>query len=239
MKKTHIAWAAIGFMLAIYVLRLWAWNFARTGAVEQLIFRREAFFEFLGQLAWLLAAVIYVLLLVRIRKTPGMGHQRAWLVILAAVALFAFGEESSWGQHMLDFDTPEEIEEINIQKEANVHNLNIAQILGMDPGNPLYSYLEDASVLMSPLFFLGCYALYFFLPMMKGWKRISGFAFVRRTVITNAAVIFLGFNLVAYFVMERLVPEADELYETALAIGVFLSAWDTKASWKALQERTE
>lgn len=237
MKKTHLAWAAILFMLAIYCLRVWAWNSARTGAVEQLIFRREAFFEFLGQMAWLLAAVIYVVVLVRIRKAPGLGHERAWLVILAAVALFAFGEESSWGQHILNFETPEKMEAINIQKEVNVHNLNIAEMLGLDPGTALYHYLEDASVLMSPVFFLGCYVLYFFLPMLKNWKRISRYAFIRRTVITDAVVIFLGFNLAAYFVMERLVPEADELYETALGIGVFLSAWDTQATAERLQER--
>lgn len=47
---------------------------------------------------------------------------------LAGLALFLFvcaGEEVSWGQRLLGFDTPEAIAEKNEQKEFNLHNLSL------------------------------------------------------------------------------------------------------------------
>lgn len=45
--------------------------------------------------------------------------------MLALVFVFGFGEEISWGQRILGFETPELIKEINIQEEFNLHNLAI------------------------------------------------------------------------------------------------------------------
>jgi hypothetical protein len=46
-------------------------------------------------------------------------------LLLAAVFLFGAGEEFSWGQRLIDFETPESISKINVQKEFNIHNLEI------------------------------------------------------------------------------------------------------------------
>jgi hypothetical protein len=51
-------------------------------------------------------------------------------VAFAAVALGAFlvaGEEISWGQRILGFATPEALEPINHQGEANIHNISVVQ----------------------------------------------------------------------------------------------------------------
>ena len=48
-----------------------------------------------------------------------------WFLILALVFLFGAGEEISWGQRLLGFGTPEAITKINVQKEFNVHNIEI------------------------------------------------------------------------------------------------------------------
>jgi hypothetical protein len=45
------------------------------------------------------------------------------LLVIAAGLIFGAGEEISWGQRILGFQTPEEIVEINKQKEFNLHNL--------------------------------------------------------------------------------------------------------------------
>jgi energy-coupling factor transporter transmembrane protein EcfT len=42
---------------------------------------------------------------------------------LGALLVFASFEEINWGQHYLRFDTPEFIENLNVQEEFNVHNL--------------------------------------------------------------------------------------------------------------------
>jgi hypothetical protein len=45
-----------------------------------------------------------------------------WLVV-AVGCLFVVGEEISWGQRILHFQTPEELRKINRQEEANIHNI--------------------------------------------------------------------------------------------------------------------
>lgn len=42
---------------------------------------------------------------------------------LAVLLFVACGEELSWGQHLLGFETPEPIKELNAQEEVNLHNL--------------------------------------------------------------------------------------------------------------------
>jgi hypothetical protein len=57
---------------------------------------------------------------------------------LALVFLFGAGEEISWGQRILGFETPEELRAINEQEEFTVHNLpffnstNIGSLLQMN-----------------------------------------------------------------------------------------------------------
>jgi hypothetical protein len=46
-------------------------------------------------------------------------------LFLAAVFLFGAGEEISWGQRLIGFETPESIGKINVQKEFNIHNIEI------------------------------------------------------------------------------------------------------------------
>lgn len=48
-----------------------------------------------------------------------------FFLILAIVFLFGAGEEISWGQRLLGFKTPESLNEINVQKEFNLHNIEI------------------------------------------------------------------------------------------------------------------
>lgn len=82
---------------------------------------REMVFETLGALAFLATALLFA-----------DGAKRALLsrrrFALAGLALFFFvaaGEELSWGQHLLGFDTPEGLKNANVQQEFNLHNLAI------------------------------------------------------------------------------------------------------------------
>jgi hypothetical protein len=48
----------------------------------------------------------------------------SWLgIAVGAVLLVGFGEELSWGQHWLGFETPEISREVNVQGEFNLHNI--------------------------------------------------------------------------------------------------------------------
>lgn len=45
-----------------------------------------------------------------------------WLALLGSA--YAFGEEASWGQHLLGWDTPQTWAELNRQEETNLHNVS-------------------------------------------------------------------------------------------------------------------
>jgi hypothetical protein len=50
-----------------------------------------------------------------------------WFVFWALLCLICFGEETSWLQHELGYQTPEAIKELNTQNEFNLHNLELFQ----------------------------------------------------------------------------------------------------------------
>jgi len=46
-------------------------------------------------------------------------------LLLAIIFFMGAGEEISWGQRIFNFSTPETLEEVNVQKEFNIHNIDI------------------------------------------------------------------------------------------------------------------
>jgi len=47
-----------------------------------------------------------------------------FLIVYAGALFFIAGEEISWGQRLLKFDTPEELKEVNYQDEFTLHNID-------------------------------------------------------------------------------------------------------------------
>lgn len=97
----------------------------------------DGFFEYLGALGLLTAAVMFLLAFVRSSRAE---PRRAWallprifLLTLAILFMFAAGEEISWGQRVLGFETPETIRAANIQEETNVHNIVVFDQFGQGP----------------------------------------------------------------------------------------------------------
>lgn len=54
-----------------------------------------------------------------VRRFPGYA---AWLALAALCCFYVGGEEISWGQHILQWDTPEYWAALNDQNETNFHN---------------------------------------------------------------------------------------------------------------------
>lgn len=214
-------------MLTLWSLRVWSWRYDPYGTVQQLIFHNEMFMEFFAALAWLVASTVYVFTLARVAHRRDLRYEQAWLIVLALLCLTAFVEETSWGQHLVKFQTPESVARVNFQRETNLHNLNLAQLLHLSPRNPLHSYLLNVGDLLTPLFFLICFGAFAFLPLLLNLRYFSRFAALRRTVVTNVAVVFLFANLAAYFVVNQ-IANAYEVIEVALAFAVLASAIDTR-----------
>lgn len=94
----------------------------RVFSLGQLLFleREDGVIEYATAFFYLVASVVSAVLAYRSRHWKA----RAWMLgILAVLFLGVSGEEISWGQRIFDIETPEFLEEHNIQKEMNLHNM--------------------------------------------------------------------------------------------------------------------
>ena len=85
--------------------------------------------ENVGALGFFLASVVFLLLFFkdpRGNQCFGLATKRnIFYLLLAALFLFAAGEEISWGQRIIGLDTPESLRALNMQSEINLHNLSL------------------------------------------------------------------------------------------------------------------
>jgi hypothetical protein len=84
--------------------------------------REASFAEGLAPLAGLLAAPVGLLAFIEARKKGLTWPWCIGLLVLALGGLYAAGEELSWGQHLIAFETPDWWEPYNFQGETNLHN---------------------------------------------------------------------------------------------------------------------
>jgi hypothetical protein len=54
--------------------------------------------------------------------------RKYFFLLMAVVFIFGAGEEISWGQRLIGFETPAKMHELNVQEEFNFHNLEIFNI---------------------------------------------------------------------------------------------------------------
>lgn len=85
------------------------------------LMEEDGLVEWLSVLFW---SVGFVVSLRAVRDRTGL-RSRVLFVSAALICLVALGEETSWGQRVLDFDTPGFIKERNKQGEFNFHNLEV------------------------------------------------------------------------------------------------------------------
>ena len=110
-------------------------KFVRPGYYFRLAIREDGLFEYLTAIAFLLASIFFLL---SWRASRFLGNRFVSFGFLAAsVLLFVmFGEEISWGQRILGFETPAGMAEANRQGELTLHNLDAVQ------GNLIYGALS-------------------------------------------------------------------------------------------------
>ena len=176
----------------------------------------SALIEHLEALFWLLATVIYSIVVYRHRAAS---RSFLWPAIFACLCFVALGEEVSWGQHIFQFEAPPTFEQINTQQELNIHNLHLAKVLGLSPTNPLYPYLGSLTALLNPLFYLVCIFLWLIAPVV-----ISIFAWNQKyrylksyplQTIPFYASFFIATCI--YSVVDIFIFDAGELFELTMA----------------------
>jgi hypothetical protein len=92
----------------------------RTEAALIALRGEDGFWESLGALA-LFGAGAFFLAASWIRTSPP--SPRWMYAVLGVAMLLGGGEEISWGQRLIGFDTPAGLQALNVQQEVNFHNL--------------------------------------------------------------------------------------------------------------------
>ncbi len=89
----------------------------------------DSFYESVGALYWLVASVLFFVLFVKRRDSNKIFFMRTdrniFFFLLGCLFFLGFGEEISWGQRIIGFQTPELLSKFNAQNEVNIHNLQI------------------------------------------------------------------------------------------------------------------
>ena len=125
----HVHTSILKFIIAIIpligctvIIWLRNWNFNIHGR----LFFEDGFFANLTSANYFGAAVIAIVIALAFKRKERFISAAAY-ALLTLGFLFVAGEEISWGQRILNFETPSAILESNTQQEFNIHNLEPIQ----------------------------------------------------------------------------------------------------------------
>jgi hypothetical protein len=154
-----------------------------------------------------------------------------FFLMFSVAFIFAAGEEISWGQQLLHFETPESIKSHNVQEEFNIHNL-----LVFNTGDHEHVSKTGWARLLefNFLFRLGCLVYGIMLPLLN--LSFTGFnAWMKRIKLPMPPLtlgIFFMFNWLSFRLTLTLIkPDvqnqdyynmASETFEGLAALSFFL-----------------
>jgi hypothetical protein len=85
------------------------------------------FFEWIQFTSYLASAMIGFLTFNNLRKNGVQKNAKYLMILFSLGCFFVAFEEISWGQHIFNWVTPDSFSKINLQKETNIHNLQVIQ----------------------------------------------------------------------------------------------------------------
>jgi hypothetical protein len=171
-------------------------------------------YESLGALFFFLAFLAFLLAFVQKRNL--------FFLLFAILFFFAAGEEISWGQRILSFQTPAVMQANNAQNEFNLHNINVIQ-----HGQGVGSSIQEMIFNFNRLFILFCLGYCILVPLASRYFRgpRNLFLWMRLPILTIwFGVIFL-LNEITSKTLEVFVvdcqsqcPKIYEIKETVWAL---------------------
>lgn len=229
--KYGFIYLSILFILIVYIISFSGIIYKPLDEITAKIVNRnyngEGLIELMEAVLWFSAFIIYLALLIKNIKSNKWEWLSTWLIFFTVFCFVAFGEEISWGQHILGFEPSEFVKNINKQQETNIHNLNIIKILGLKSENVLEYYLLNFTSILNPIFYLLCSLLWAVIPLLKWKGKFSGFKLIATLPIPNkATTIFCGINIIAYLVIDKLFFDVGEIFELSLSLVAIMSALD-------------
>ena len=127
-------------------------------------------------------------------------QKNVFLFCLGLVFFTGFGEEISWGQRIINFQTPDIIEKHNVQKEFNFHNLDMFEIRateGQRKSN--YALLMHINVLFIFFWFSYCVVI----PVVNKFSQSCSALF--QTVNIPIIPLWIGLFFIIDFSLSRLI----------------------------------
>lgn len=114
--KFFFAAPAFGIILALFL-------FSSGGENTHHLWDEGHLTEIVTEFGYFAALIIFLKLAIEQNR----GYLKFWFIFWMLCSLVFFGEETSWLQHYIKFQTPEALEQINTQEEFNLHNLDFLQ----------------------------------------------------------------------------------------------------------------
>ena len=165
-----------------------------------------------GYIEYITAFILLATSVLCFCRASFVGHKLHRLFFYSAAAIFflGFGEEISWGQRIIGFSTPDDLEQINAQKEFNFHNIHVD---GINLNKLIFGKVLYTCVF---IYFLGLPILYHY----KAWFR----SLVNKTGLPLPTTIQSLMYFASFFSI-LLIREGEkwELQEFALASFVFFA----------------
>lgn len=193
---------------------------------------QEGLIELIEAVAWLTSFFLMIYLFLKTKKFD-FYPIRLWLLVFGITCFLIFGEEISWGQHVLGFESSERIEDINYQGETNIHNLDLTVILNIDSDNFFYPYLKNFTYLINPLLYASFLGLWLGIPYMKRKNYLAGLKIVHRLPITlNHVAIFCAITIVSFLIIDKTLFDVGELIELSISLTALLYVIDLYAKYQ-------
>ncbi|MEQ8929933.1 MAG: hypothetical protein RIE24_23440 [Silicimonas sp.] len=183
--------------------------------------REDGLVEYSTALFLCVASVVLVMN-ARSLKARGAGLAFACTLFYALVFFFAAGEEISWGQRIIGWETGETFEEMNKQQETNLHNLIVPTPWGD---------FHLAKTLFGPILTLIVLVYITVLPLLYlrvGWIKRAANHIAAPVPGTRHAMLAVTASLVIAVID---VPRKWEVYElvfSLLATSIFLLPQNSK-----------
>ncbi len=120
--------------------------------------------------------------------------RRRFILVTAVAAYLLAMEEISWGQHVFGFDNPAFFEEMNQQKETNLHNLVSAEYINLVIHSIIYVFF-----IVGPLFVYLKPSMFNYSPSIRGKTTIY------LPSLHNILMFCFASSLQAYFLPKTIV----------------------------------
>lgn len=206
------------------------------------ITKEDGFIETLSFIFYFFSAVFTGILYITAKNNKRYILRRNRNIFLLLLALFFFfcaGEEISWGQRILGIGTPERLEEVNAQKELNLHNFWFFQSYDKNYNDKNgFQKMFTSARIFAYIWFLYCvlipilnkYSLklhdifrQFYLPVIPIWL---GILFLTNHIFSKIVAILLADNLLV------LHEPITEIKETNFAFLFFIASLSLFYSYK-------